>query len=288
MATVIKQNKPTRNKLAIARRRRRLNIFKKTVIISFGIAVLFSLIIYGLQRPEVNIKNIEVEGTSVLKSEFLKDTAKVELNGSYLWIIPKTSAFFYPKKAILNRLIKQFKRINTIQVEKMGFNTIYIRVTERPERYLWCGRDLIEFRGSENKCYFIDSGGYVFSPAPYYSGNLFLEFYGPLRGGENDHPVGGIVLPEERFRDLVLFNESLQNMDIPATKVFIDSNDDYEFTLLDGGKLLVGGKNDLAKNSEYIELALNTDPLKSKMEKTRDRLLYLDVRFGNKVYFKFR
>jgi len=45
--------------------------------------------------------------------------------------------------------------------------------------------------------------------------------------------------------------------------------------------------SDMKKIWSNLVSAIDTDPLKSKLEKDKDRLEYLDTRFGNKVFYKF-
>ncbi|MEK7614730.1 MAG: hypothetical protein AAB428_03635 [Patescibacteria group bacterium] len=285
---ITRSNSVIRKSPYMARKKYQTEFAKKATLFFLVLAVFLGLALYGLYRPEVRVRNISVSGTFVIKPDDIKKMAEGELSGEYFYLLPRRSIFIYPKEELENKLAENFKRIQGINIERTGFTEILINIRERSERYLWCGRDLIEERAPSDGCYFVDSGGYLFSKAPYYSGNLFLEFYGPLADGENNKPVGGTVLPEENFENLIRFGEDLALIHLLPQKILLKADGDYEIFLERGGRVMINSKNNLQKNIEYLKLALATNPLKTKMETARETLDYLDIRFGNKVFYKFR
>jgi hypothetical protein len=46
-------------------------------------------------------------------------------------------------------------------------------------------------------------------------------------------------------------------------------------------------KEDIKKVWSNLVSAIDTEPLKSKLANSKNKLEYLDTRFGNKVFFKF-
>lgn len=272
----------------LARKKRRRKLAR---IVSFFLVVmsaLFGLALYGLYRPAVSISRVQISGTEVLNPGEIEKVVLEELGGKYWRIFPKKSTFFYPKTDLMGKLKKDFKRIDKIDIKRDGFTGIAISLSERPEHYLWCGRDFVQNRTHLDDCYFADSGGYIFSKAPYYSGDIFLEFYGPLTLGSNSSPISGTILPEDEFGKLMLFRAGLTEMNFVPTKILLNLDGDYEIYFSGGGKILATGKNDLSKNIEYLKLAIATDPLKTKIETSRADLDYLDLRFGNKVFYRFK
>lgn len=285
---ITRVNRVVKKSSHMARKKRRIELTKKVIIIGFIVALFLGAFLYGLYRPEINIRGVEVRGTTVLKPEAIESAVRQEISGKYFYLIPKSNILFFPEETLMLNLRDAFKRIDKISVERPNFSKIIINLSERPEHYLWCGRDFIEERSSEDPCYFVDSGGYVFSKAPFYSGNMFLEFYGLLFLGENLDPVGGTVVPEDKFRKLVDFSVNMSKLGLSPTKVLIKTDDDYELSLTLSGKILINDKNDLSKTAEYLEIALSTNPLKSEMKSKRKFLDYLDARFGNKIFFRFK
>ena len=54
-----------------------------------------------------------------------------------------------------------------------------------------------------------------------------------------------------------------------------------------GPKIIFKKDADLQNIAENLQAALNIEPLKSKFKNKYSLLLYIDLRFGNKVYDKF-
>ncbi len=285
---ISRENRVIKKSPHLARKKRRLEIAKKIVVITVAILVILGSALYWLYRPEANINKVEVKGTVVLKPSLVEEVVNGEISGKYFYLVPKRSAFFYPKDSILRKLEESFKRIEKASVERSGLTGLTVTISERPERYLWCGRALLLERTPENICYFADSGGYVFSRAPFYSGYMFLEFYGPISAEDVVIPVGKVVLPEDKFNKVVAFRNGLIPLGFNATKILIKIDGDYELFMAEGGRILLSSKNDLEKSLKYLNLALGADPLKAKIEKNREMLDYLDLRFGNKVFFRFK
>ncbi len=67
-------------------------------------------------------------------------------------------------------------------------------------------------------------------------------------------------------------------------KIFLSSVD----SLLNGPEIIFKIDSDLKIVAENLQVALNTEPLQSNFKNKYSSLLYIDLRFGNKVYYKFR
>ena len=59
-------------------------------------------------------------------------------------------------------------------------------------------------------------------------------------------------------------------------------------TLSMGPEIIFKSDTDLETVAENLQAALNTEPLQSDFKNKYSSLLYIDLRFGNKVYFKFQ
>ncbi|MBI2099665.1 hypothetical protein HYT45_04675, partial [Candidatus Uhrbacteria bacterium] len=53
-------------------------------------------------------------------------------------------------------------------------------------------------------------------------------------------------------------------------------------------KILIRADADMENLAENLGAALETEPLKTRMAKEYSKLEYLDLRFSNKVYSKFK
>ncbi len=279
-----KKQKPLSGTLQ--KKRQKILMWKWFGVIFLGILCV-GTILYGLNRKEIQISNISVRGVHVLNPEEIKNFTASFLLVKYRIGIPRANIFFYPKRSLEQALREAFPRIETIYFKRDWWDGLALVFTEREARYVWCGKEVTIPREETNPCYFFDDSGDIFSEAPFYSGNLFLEFYGSLVQGEGTHPIGGTVLPEDIFNRLRLFIPILLSSEFSPERIANLGDGDFEIHLARGGKILLAEKNDWAKSGQNLLLALEAEPLKTKLEKEREKLLYIDLRFGSKVYYKF-
>ena len=253
-------------------KKQRQKVFLSQVFLigSIFIAVLVGLV-YISRISRLNINAIEVVGNKVIDTEVIKQVVENETSGKYVWLLPKTNIFFYPKNSIKQNLSSQFKRLKDIDVAIKDRNILEIQVSEREPKYLWCGQEV----HAEEKCSFLDETGFIFDEAPYFSGEVYFKFYGKL--------------PTD-FARFILFKQTLEVIGLKPAEVLIVENGNVEIFLSGKSKpkVILNESSDFQKIAENLQAALTTEPLHSDFKNKYSSLLYLDLRYGNKVYFKFK
>ncbi|HAS80547.1 MAG: hypothetical protein UR25_C0001G0153 [Candidatus Nomurabacteria bacterium GW2011_GWE1_32_28] len=258
---------------------------------------LFFLILVGLsflsRWDNLNIDNIEVSGNKVIETKVIEDIVKDKIAGNYFYFFPKTNFFFYPKNKIITELTDKFRRIKNISINLRNLKTLEISLTERVALYTYCGDTLDLKPEIENQeCYFIDESGYIFDEALYFSGNVYLKFFGILDKNK-DSPLGSYFY-QPYFKKLVALKETLNKINIKPVAFFIEDNEDVKMFLSSsvtyqmGPEIIFKLDSDFDKVIENLQSVLTTEPLKSDFKNKYDSLLYIDLRFGNKVYYKFK
>ena len=168
-------------------------------------------------------------------------------------------------------------------------------MSERTEKYTWCGLTLPEEASlgtNAQKCYFLDEDGYIFDEAPYFSGEVYFKFYGDVLINA-DNPLGAHFL-KENFKQLVFFKNVLLDIGLKPAELYAGNDGDIEIFLSKGAfaaikpKIMLKADSNFQNAAENLEAALNTEPLQSDLKNKYSSLLYIDLRFGNKVYYKFR
>ncbi|KKR79458.1 MAG: hypothetical protein UU24_C0008G0021 [Candidatus Nomurabacteria bacterium GW2011_GWA2_40_9] len=270
-------------------KRKRQKILRNKILIFFFLSViLFFGLSFTTRFEKININNIEVVGNKVLDTELIKDLITKEMEGHYYFIVPKTSVLFYPKNQIERVLSKKFKRIKEISVEVKNEQILEVYLSERKATYTWCGENIPTDEESITKedCYFMSSDGYIFDKAPYFSGAVYFKFYGAGRVGS--------LFSSENFNDLISFKDSVISMGLQPNTFNVKKDGDIELylasnsSILNSPKILFKKDGDLIKITENLQAAVITDPLKTNLKDKYDTLLYIDLRFGNKIYYKFR
>lgn len=274
-------------RIAELKRKRRKVLWIKAGIVASVIIVVLIVLGFISRIEKLNISEIKIEGNKVVDTEAIQAIAQEHIAGKYIWLIPKSNFLFYPKDAIKASLADQFKRLKSIEIEFSGAKTLSIVVSEREPKFTWCGEELpqTEARAGEAHCYFVDESGYVFDEAPYFSGDVYFRFYGALTDS-NFFP--------ENFSKLVLFKDALVAFNMRPTSLYLKPDGDMEIYLSSSKlppyapKVIFKKDFDLEKTGENLKAAMDTEPLHSDFRLKYSSLEYIDLRFGNKVYFKFK
>jgi len=272
-------------------KRKRRKIRRNRVIF---FAVCFLIVFFGLafasRIDKININEIKISGNKVTETEAVEKVVKENISGRYLWIFSKTNFLIYPKAKIKRELADKFKRFNDIKLSIQNIKTLEIFVSEREGKYTWCGITLPTLDNSNEKCYFLDSAGYLFDEAPYFSGEVYFRFYGP--NASTDNPFGSYFLQND-FSKIISFKDAIEKMDFKPS-AFESGNDGDANIYLSSGimppmspKIIFKLDSDFNKLAENLQAAISIDPLQTDLKEKYNSFLYIDLRFGNKVYYKF-
>ena len=284
-------NSPRLNQI----RRKRHRAFRKRVILYFGLILILIIGISFISRiQKININKIEISGNKVIDSAAIEQVVQEKISGKYFWLYPKTNFLFYPKYSIKKDLQNNFKRLKSLSISVKNFQTLEVNVSEYEGEYLWCGTStsfVSSIDMKEKKCYFLDSRGYAFDESPYFSGGIYFKFYGNNFNNDlqDNNPIGSYFLPDN-FEKIITFKGYLENMNFKPSAFWQDENADGNFLIskdLSGPKIIFKTDSDYEKIAENLESAISTEPLISNLKNKFSSLLYIDLRFGNKVYYKF-
>ncbi len=272
-------------------KRKQKAILRKKILISISIflAIFFALALLA-HWSRLNIRAVEVSGNTVVDPTAIKQVAERNISGDYLWFFPKANFLIYPKAQIKTDLENEFKILKDLKVSLTGVNTLSISFSEREGKYTWCGNSLPDGE-TPQKCYFMDESGYIFGEAPYISGDVYLKFYGEVNKF-SDIPLGSYYFPE-LFQKLTAFRKSTNGMGIKTSSYFV-KDDGIELYLASNipfpnkPKIVLKLDADVDKVAENLQTALSTEPLQTDFKKKFNSLESIDLRYGNKVYYKFK
>ncbi len=286
-----KRNVLNSPRLLELKKSRKKAIWSKIFISLFGLTAIFAFLAYVSRIEKLNISKIEIVGNKTIETVLLEETILKEISGKYLWLFPKTNVLSYPKNSIQSALENNFKRLKNINLTIKDNKILTVSLDERTAKYLWCGASIPTEENTEEKCYFLDEEGFTFVEAPYFSGEVYFKFYG--KNNLNIENPQGSYFSEQSFSQLVFFKNFLSDLKLKPTQLYIKEDGDVEIYLSKGAlssenpKILLKIDADFQNVAENLDAAITTEPLKSKMKNKYSLLQYIDLRFGNKVYFKF-
>jgi len=273
-------------------KKRKRKVIRNRIIFLF---ILFFIFFIGLSFlsnwKKITIEKINITGNRVIETEKINETINKIITNKYIGLFSKKNSLIYPKQKIIKELNQQFKRLKdiSINVDIDDLKTLNITVSEYEGKYLWCGNVIPENLLIQH-CYFLDSDGYIFDEAPYFSGEVFFKFYGNL-DSNSENPIG-TYFNQKYFGKIISFKESIQKMNLKPSILYLPDNEEGNLFLSsinqppNAPKILFKLDSDYYKLIENLQSAITTDPLQTKIKNELASLLYIDLRFGNKVYFK--
>ncbi len=263
------------SKLRARKRRRRMVWVLVTVL---ALCALVGGAVALSWAPFLAIQHIELDGVSSANTAAVTDSVHQTLSGSYWHLFAKKNIFLYSKSAIRSSLIKQFPVFASVSVSARDFNTVVITVEERASHALWCG----EGPELSSACLSLDNSGAAYTLAADFSGDVYTRYVGPL-------PAGALprqFLTPERFQALnALVDELTSRVASTSVHAVVVGNDEVHMEFDDGFTILFELEGDGADILERFALARDAEPFTTHPLSDFE---YLDLRFGDKLYYKLK
>lgn len=278
--------------MEILKRRRRARRTRLSILLVVFFAVLTYALGYFSSNPKVTIHKINVTGNRIINQSDIEDFVKQKLSGKYFHLFSRSNTFIYPKDSIYEGLINAFPRIENLAVYRDDWNTVHIDILERSGSSLYCGTKVPDMPSDVGEnCYFINNDGYIFDKAPYFSGNIYFKYYSKL-DVRSDSPLGQQLFPPEIFHNYVRFIDGITALGFkPLYFVLTDSGDSYLY--LDHGpsdtapEIIFKNDADLSSVLSDLTLSMKKPEFATDIKSKYTTLLYIDLRFKNKILYKF-
>jgi len=253
-------------------RQKRRAVFLKRLIIGAFIFAVFLLAVWGLfWAPFLRIKNIDIKNYS--DEAAIKDDISRRFGSKNMFFLPANNFFLVSTAKIVDLL--RTDGFGLVLVEKKFPKTLIISFPETKPWLIFCPKE---------NCFYVNESGILADIAPKFSENPLPEIViasasaAPRRLGEN-------VLDESKARFLHIAFDYLKNIEAEANKI------EFQEPNAADAKIFL-------KEGWFIYISLNSDPQKifsdfkllldEKIKDGRDRLEYVDFRFGNKAFYKLK
>lgn len=261
--------------MSSSRKLRKKRLAARAIFVFFSFLLVFSAIAGFFHIPFFNVKKIEVSGNGAVTAESIKEIVAEKISGKRGWLFPQKNFFLIPEREIENALRAEILRIKSAEIKKHPFDELAAIIQERQNSFLACVKD---------KCAFADENGFVFEEAPDFSEGIFLKFYDER--GKTEQPaalIGKNILPEGETAKLAAFGDLLGKIKVEPAKIILKDESIYEVQTGENWRIILNDKNE--PKQALLNLAA---ALESEIKEPRRKLDYVDLRFGNKVYFKYK
>jgi hypothetical protein len=262
---------------------------KMRAVISAAVSVCALLTVYSLHAasylPRFTYQNVSVVGAHTVQPAQIQAFVANKLAESSRGFISGRNIFIYRYGQLADQIAENFPAVKSAIVKRdtsMG-NGLIVTLTERTSFAQWC-QD-----GTDAACFLMDEQGVIFAsaaglasstlPNPYvFSGALSttsiavaLPPYGEVFGGEH-------------FEGINEFLEKLRTTGVTPLGANIVNDTDFSVPLAEGYYIKASFGEDPSLLAKNLSLILNADALSGKLA----NLEYVDLRFGNRVYYKFK
>jgi cell division septal protein FtsQ len=252
-----------------------------------GAALSFGALVWVSGQPFATISEVHVAGTAAADADRVAEIAEQSIAGAYLGLFSKSNIALYPKKTIERSILLDVPRIAHADVTLENLDRLVVTVKEREVNALWCGDivpDIVTDTGGSvaweatGSCYLMDEKGFIFEEAPQYDGPVYPRYYGALERGE---PLAQYFLSLEEFSALQDFHVKAHEAGLPIVGLLIVDERDMELYLESGMRVLLPRHGNNALLLENLLTVLNAEAFPGQ-----NAVEYVDLRFGNKAYFK--
>ncbi len=254
---------------SIIRKRR-----KKTVLaLSLRVLLLVLIVIgivYVLRLDSLQIKKVIVVGSDSVAMEKIKQSASSELDGHYMYLVPKRNALFYPKQKILTRILLENPHVKELTMNTEGFDILNIKLTERQPVMEWC----------KDACFNMDEHAFVYEVER--EGESYMHIQGGDLGTSSEY-VGKYAFDEKTFKMIKDTANTLASSSLPVDHISFVSPDEIKYYIKSNGYIVVSGRRPLDESMGNLNAAL-----KSSRFSVSPQFEYIDTRFGNKVFLKVK
>ena len=275
----------------IYRERKLRLIYRKIIII-----VVFAMFVYGAFVLVTYLLSWKPNSTSIEGAYTIEPLSVINdiQSKRFLGLIRLNNKILFPERYARKILMTKFPRIREVEIEK-HWDSITYKIIERSPDSLACVQTSPTLIFTLKECWYIDSSGVLFGIAPIFSPGIYTIFL--IDSSPTNIPE--TLLPNKINNTFDKFIDELKFVGIHPTMVRYDGADikifvDKIFNLktpLAG--YIIFDTSEVTRESGYneiierIKLLMTKGPFHIELEESPFDFQYLDMRFADKVYFKF-
>ena len=260
-----------RSGMRLAQRRRRELLVVIVLVLLVGLFI-FGTLAWLSHHTRFEIRGVRVDGTRELSAEQVEAHAfSLIFDGSFRFF-SQAHVWLYPKDEIRQSLLGAFPRVQSVALSREG-HVVHISISERKPHALWCREQ------GDGDCYHLDKEGVIFAHAE----GMTIENGHTFSGAVVGNPIGARFLPSNfgRIEGLI---HMLAQAGLMVERLRVLNDQDFEMRTGDGFVIRAGFVQENGQIVSNAQTAIASEALSMR----KNELEYIDVRFENRVYFKFK
>jgi cell division septal protein FtsQ len=239
--------------------------FRLTVL---GFTLFLELLYLFIFSPIFQIKDILVAAPLQIPNNVVRDLIEKTAAKKFLFWQTK-SIFLYNAKRAGETISEKFLQLGDVQIKRKLPGTLVVQMQNRYALFQWCGKD---------QCFLVDRQGILFQeefitqPAPDFL--IFSERDDKVRLGQK-------VLDAATLERILDISEQLNKELKIETKNFIIASDKFIAKTAQGVEIYFDLDGDIPEQFFNLKVLLE-----KQINLQESSLEYIDLRFGNKLYYK--
>jgi hypothetical protein len=260
-------------------KRSTLTLWKKRFALFCIVASVISLLFVYFKTSIFTITAYELVGVPDMYRDALVAQLKTVSSQKFFGFIPADKILDYRTTKIKEVVVGALPSSQAVKIAPVGLHTIRIKVTSYQPLF------------KIDDTHAISEDGYIYAESKDMSSLVLLSVASSTkRESKNDGVVSVSMtgIDKTTLSGLVSLITKVDSIIFKVSKIEIDEFDDVSLFDQSGiSRIMYVGDANIDKVWSTLVSAIDTDPLKSKLEKNKGNLEYLDARFGNKVFYKF-
>lgn len=253
-------------------------------------AIVIAAVSYLSYRPEVSIQEMTVNGANDVSADAVRTYVQSTLDDGKLHIFSNRNIFLYPRATLEKALITAFPPVKEARMSRPSIlaTTLTIDIKERRPFALWCPTTFLTANEEgPASCYRMDDTGFIYIEgqrgSPTISGYVFA---GGIASSTETIPVSpiGETFSPTHLPGLVALLDTLGQAGFGAVGATVDNPQDFSVHLSRPYFVKASFGSNPGTLVRDLQLVLSSEALKGK----EAQLEYIDLRFGNRVYYKFK
>lgn len=272
-----------------------LRFFIRFFLVIFFLVGLILLFRYISYSKNLTISDIEISGSVYSDKDNIQKFTDKYLDNPILGIFSRRNIFLLSRYKLENIIKESFKGLRGVKVY-IDEKKLKISIIEHNPNYLWCGDTPPLVWDEITSCFYVSEEGLVFSRAPFFSGDIYFKFYGPLGEGFSVLPIGSRIASITEFLRLIDFKNDLKNIGFVPDSIALSGLEVISINLWRGEsrednqispKIIFNRDQDFDVLIKHLKAAIDQKEFKSMLDDKYEKLIYIDLRTDGKVFYKF-
>lgn len=256
-------------------KRRRMRIAKKIFLAGVALIIAIVGVALFLFSERFNIASVTVIGSKLVPETDIRAYVDEWLLQKRFVLLSERSYWLLNDDALATGLEASFSQIRRASVKKSFPSTLSVVVEEYNGWGVLC-------RGDPEECFWIDAAGIAFERAPGFSG-LIVPKVRDERAMEAG--LGERGLSDKLVRLVGYFNgRAVSDTDLQSVEFILEAEDaTVRIKTRAGWEIVLSEDSDPERAYKNLRTAIDGD-IKGRI----NDLLYIDLRFGNRIFYKFK